>query len=61
MKTRKPLTVKELHKLEKTRDPWAEAVAGLKDYRHGNVGRTSKLKVSKVADAQPDAARKTSS
>ena len=33
MKTRKPLGEKELHKLEETRAPWAEAIAGLKSYK----------------------------
>ena len=39
MKTRKSLTEKELHKLEESRDRWAEAIAGLKDYKRGRVGR----------------------
>ena len=37
MKTRKPLGKKELHKLEETRDPWAEAIAGLKAYKRGTM------------------------
>ena len=52
MKTRKPLTTKELHKLEETRDPWAEAIAGLKDYKRGRAGRTTKVKLSPVVEAR---------
>ena len=51
MKTRKPLSSKELFKLEESRDPWAEAIAGLKDYKRGRVGRTTKVKVSPVVEA----------
>ena len=52
MKTRIPLTEKELHKLEESRDPWAEAIAGLKDYKRGRVGRTTKVKLSPVVEAR---------
>ena len=52
MKTRKPLTDKELHKLEETRDPRAEAIAGLKDYKRGRIGRTTKVKISPVVEAR---------
>ena len=52
MKTRKPLSSKELSKLEESRDPWAEAIAGLKDYKRGCVGRTTKVKVSPVVETR---------
>lgn len=52
MKTRKPLSEKELLKLEDSRDPWAEAIAGLKEYKRGRVGRVSKVAVSPVVDAR---------
>ena len=52
MKTRKPLLAKEIDELEETRDPWAEAVQGLKDYKRGRVGRTTKVKVSPVVEAR---------
>lgn len=52
MKTPKPLSIKELQKLEATRDPWAEAIQGLKDYKQGRIGRTSKIKVSPVVEAR---------
>ena len=52
MKTRKPLSAKEIDELEGTRDPWAEAVQGLKDYKRGRVGRTTKVKVSPVVEAR---------
>lgn len=52
MKTRKPLSAKELDKLEESRDPWAEAVQGLKEYKRGRVGRITKIKLSPVVDAR---------
>ena len=52
MKTRKPPSPKELSKLEESRDPWAEAIQGLKDYKRGRVGRTTKVKVSPVVEAR---------
>ena len=52
MKTRKPLSPKEISKLEESREPWAEAIQGLKDYKRGRVGRTTKVKVSPVVEAR---------
>lgn len=52
MKTRKPLSEKELLKLEEARDPWAEAIAGIKEYKRGRVGRVSKVAVSPVVEAR---------
>ena len=52
MKARKPLSAKELDKLEAKRDPWAEAIQGLKDYKRGRVGRTTTVKVSPVVEAR---------
>ena len=52
MKNRKPLSEKELLKLEETRDPWAEAIAGIKEYKRGRIGRVSKVAVSPVVDAR---------
>lgn len=37
MKTPKPLSEKELLKLEESRNPSAEAIAGLKDYKRGRA------------------------
>ena len=52
MKTRKPPSPKEISKLEESRDPWAEAIQGLKDTKRGRVGRTTKVKVSPVVEAR---------
>lgn len=52
MKTRQPLSEKQLHKLEETRDPWAEAIAGLKDYKRARIRLTAKVKVSPVVEAR---------
>jgi putative transcriptional regulator len=52
MKTRKPLSPKELTKLEESRDPWTEAIEGLKDYKRGRIGRTTRVKVSPVVEAR---------
>lgn len=52
MKTTKPLPAKELAKLEESRDPWAETIQGLKDYKRGRVGRTTMVKLSPVVEAR---------
>jgi putative transcriptional regulator len=52
MKARKPLSAQEITKLERNRDPWAEAIEGLKEYKQGRVGRVTKVKVSPVVEAR---------
>ena len=39
MKVRKPLSWKELLKLDESRNPWAEAIAGLKQYKRSSLAR----------------------
>ena len=53
MKTRKPLGEKELHKLEKARDPWAEAIAGLQAYKRGVAGRITRTAIQQSAGRSP--------
>ena len=49
VKTRKPLTTKELHKHEETRDPWAEAIAGLKACKRSVAGASPKTAIQQRA------------
>ena len=49
VKTRKPLGEKDLHKLEETRDPWAEAIAGLKAYKRSVAGASPQTAIQQRA------------
>ncbi len=48
----KPLTDEELEQFEETRDPWEEALQGLRDVKAGRIGRITKISTSPLVSTR---------